>query len=71
MKFSLTELKTKAATLAEKENQNYIVILKSGAVRPERNTDSATPACINNGNEPLLIYPNCKWCKENNLSLTF
>lgn len=66
--FNVTELKNKAAILAEKENREYIVIAKSGAVRPLRNTDNAMPACLGLDNQPILIYKNCQFCWQNKLS---
>lgn len=68
-KFNVTELKNKAAILADKENREYIVIPNSGAVRPLRDTDNAMPACLNRNNEPILIYRNCQFCWQNKLSL--
>ena len=43
-RFNVNELKTKAAILADKENQDYIVIPSSGALRPIRDNDNALPA---------------------------
>jgi hypothetical protein len=68
-KFNVTELKNKAAKLANNENQDYIVIPKSGAVRPIRDTDNAMPACLNKNNENILVYKNCQFCWQNGLSL--
>lgn len=65
--FNVTELKNKAAMLADKENRDYIVIPRSGAVRPLRDTDDAMPACLKRDNEPILIYRNCQYCWQNNL----
>lgn len=68
-KFDVIELKNKAAQLANDENRDYIVIPKSGAVRPFKDTDSAMPACLNRNSENILVYKNCQWCWQNNLSL--
>jgi len=67
--FNITELKNKAAILADKENRDYIVIPKSGAVRPIRDTDDALPACLGKDNEHILVYKNCQFCWQNNLNL--
>jgi hypothetical protein len=66
--FNITELKNKAAMLADKENREYIVIPKSGAVRPIREGDEAMPACLGIDNKPILIYRNCQFCWQNKLS---
>lgn len=67
--FNVTELKNKAARLANDENQNYIVIPKSGAVRPLRSDEEAWPACLNMNDRPIVVYKNCQWCWQNGLSL--
>lgn len=66
--FNIIELKNKAAMLADKENCEYIVIPKSGAVRPLRDTDEAMPACLGIDNKPILVYRNCQFCWQNKLS---
>ena len=66
-KFDATELKNKAAMLADKENREYVVIVSSGAVRPLRDTDDAMPACLGIDNKPILIYRNCQFCWQNKL----
>ncbi len=67
--FNVTELKNQAAKLADKENQDYIVIPKSGAVRPIRDNEEAMPACLGLDNQPILVYKNCQFCWQNKLSL--
>ena len=68
--FNITELKNKAAILADKENRDYIVIPKSGAVRPLRDSDDALPACLGINDKPILVYKNCQWCWQNIPSLS-
>lgn len=65
--FNVDELKTKAARLADLENREYIVIPKSGAVRPIRDTDDAMPACLGINDKPILIYRNCEFCWKNGI----
>lgn len=67
--FNIIELKDKAAFLANKENKEYIVIPKSGAIRPLKDTDEAMPACLNRNDQPILVYRNCQFCWNNNLCL--
>jgi hypothetical protein len=67
--FDVTKLKNKAAQLANDENKDYIVIPKSGAVRPIRDNDDAMPACLNQNDKPILVYRNCQFCWKNGLSL--
>lgn len=67
--FNVIELKNKAAMLANNENQDYIVIPKSGAVRPIRESDDAMPACLHQDDRPILVFRNCLWCWQNNCSL--
>lgn len=69
MRFNVTELKNKAAQLANDENRDYIVIPKSGAIRPIRDNEDALPACLNRDDKPILIYKNCQFCWQNGLSL--
>jgi len=66
--FNATELKNKAAKLADIENREYVVIVKSGAIRPLRDSDDALPACLGIDNKPILIYRNCQFCWQNKLA---
>jgi hypothetical protein len=72
--FNTKELVTKAAQLADKENREYVVIPKSGAVRPFRDEDNEKldflPACLGLTDKPILVFRNCDFCWKNGLDGT-
>ena len=69
VRFNVTELKNKAAQLADQEGVDYIVIPSSGAVRPIQVDEDALPACLGRNDQPILVYRNCQFCWQNGLSL--